>query len=327
MAYQVRNFRSYNFSYINQKRRFQYMASAYQYTVFYYPPYAYYDPYLYNFLSYRDSIATRKITGVNVMGYYPFNTYYRVQGGLSFLNYEEDFYDPFLLRSLTPGGGGFTYFWNGNALSASFSLIGETTRFNYYGPMTGNTFRLSLTQAVPFSDSFISSTTVELDARQYLYLGGDTLFAFRFNGFASRGKNPYITYFGGNNEVRSADYYSLIGHEGWYANAEFRFPLVNAANTLIGQIGPVRGTFFFDIARTKIKGFPAKFYRYTGNPSNPIAESDALGSLGYGFEFFLLGFPIHLEFVKRLEFHDLSQPFDIDIVGDFMTRFWIGFDF
>lgn len=327
MAYQVRNFRSYYFSYLNQKRRWQYMVSAYQYTAFYYPPYAYYDPTLYNLLTYRDAIATRKISGVNLAGYYPFNMYYRVQANLSFLNYAEDFFDPFITQTLAAGGQSFNYFWNGNALAASFSLIGETTRFNYYGPMSGHTFRIALTQALPLSDSFISNTTFELDARKYFYIGGDTLMAFRFNGFASRGKNPYVFYFGGNNEVRSADYYSIIGHEGWYVNAEFRFPLVNAATTLIGQIGPVRGTLFFDIIRTKIKGFPAKFFQFTGDPANPFVQLDAIGSVGYGLEFFFLGLPIHLDFVKRLEFPKISSPFDFDVVGDFQTRFWIGYDF
>ncbi|MFC2167128.1 hypothetical protein ACFLQZ_04105, partial [Acidobacteriota bacterium] len=63
MAYQVRNFRSYYFAYTNLKSRIQYQASAYQYTMFYYPQMALYDPTLYQFLSYRDAIATMKITG------------------------------------------------------------------------------------------------------------------------------------------------------------------------------------------------------------------------------------------------------------------------
>ncbi|MBE0461005.1 MAG: PD40 domain-containing protein [Candidatus Aminicenantes bacterium] len=327
MAYQVQNFRSYYFAYLNQKNRLQYMASAYQYTIFYYPDYVYYDPYLYNFLSYRDAIATRKISGVALSAYYPFNKFYRTEASLSYSHYEEDFYDPYVAQMLMLSQRYFNYFWNGNLLSVEFSLVGETTRFKYYGPASGNTFRLSLNQAIPVSNSFLRNTTVSFDFRQYIYLGADCLFAFRLDGFASRGKNPYVFYFGGNNQVRSSYYYNIIGNEGWYSNLEFRLPLVNSATTIIGQIGPVRGTFFFDIARSKLKGFPAKFYRFTGDIRNPLIEFDAIGSYGFGLEFFLLGLPIHLDFVKRLEFPDMSNPFDFNTVGSYQTKFWIGFDF
>lgn len=322
-AYQVRSFRSYYVAYLNQKRRLQYMASAFQYTLFYYPEYAYYDPSFYQLLSYRDATAVRKITGINISSYYPFNRYFRLEAGLGFFRYEEEFYNPFVNEILFSRGSSYDQFWNGNLLSASFSLVGETTRFNYYGPSSGNTFRFSLSQSLPvLSSSFLQNTIVEADLRQYINIGSDFLFALRFEGFASRGKNPYVFYFGGNNQVRSANYYNIIANEGWFANLEFRFPLVNSASTLIGQIGPVRGTFFFDIARAKIKGFPAKIFIWELN-----VWADAIGSYGYGFEFFFLGLPIHLEFVKMLEFPDISRPWDINVVGKFETKFWIGFDF
>ncbi|MEE9390356.1 MAG: hypothetical protein V3U91_03850, partial [Candidatus Aminicenantaceae bacterium] len=318
MAYQVRSFRSYYVSFMNQKSRLQYMASAFQYTQFYYGYYGN-DPSFYNpYLTYRDAMATRKITGININAFYPFSRYYRAQGGFGYYNYEEDY----LYASPSSGP---RQFLNGNILQASFSLVGETTRFNYYGPMSGNTFRLSISQALPISDNFIRNTTLEADLRQYLYLGMDTLLALRFEGFASRGRDPFLNYYGGNNQVRSVYYYSIYATESWFANAEFRFPLVNAASTLIGQIGPVRGVFFFDITRSKIKGYPAKIYDFL--PDGSLGVFDAIGSYGYGFEFFLLGIPIHLEFVKKLGFQNISKPWDFDKIGNFETKFWIGFDF
>ena len=155
--------------------------------------------------------------------------------------------------------------------------------------------------------------------------------ALRLKGFASRGKNPFVFYWGGNNEVRSAGYYSIVGNEGWYANLEFRLPLINGASTIIGQIGPVRGTVFFDVTRAKIKGYPAIFaIDFIGLDAQGLPqfrEIEAIGSYGYGFEFFFLGLPIHLEFVKRLEFENVLSPFKADAIGDFRTRFWIGYDF
>jgi hypothetical protein len=324
-AYQVRSFRSYNFSYYNQRRRLQYMAQAYSYSIFYYTPYVYTDPSLYQFLNYRDAVAVRRIAGANIAALYPFNRYYRAEASFSFTRYEEDFFDPYLIQQMSATGTSFMGFINGNVLTTSFALTGETTHFKYYGPATGNTFRLSVAQTLPISSKFIQNTTINLDLRQYLYIGADTLFAARFYGFLSRGKNPYIFYWGGNNQVRSSYYYNIIANEGWYANFEFRFPVVNSANTIIGQIGPVRGTLFFDVSRAKLKGYNAEFVRYTSD-FTPITY-EAIGSYGFGFQFFFLGLPIHLEFVKALEFPKASTPWDFDVIGAWKTKFWIGFDF
>ena len=328
-AYQVRDFRSYYFSYLNQKRRLQYQASAYHYTLFYYTPYYYIDPSLYYTLNYNDALATRSISGASLAAYYPFSRYYRVQGTFQYSYYDEEYYDPTLARTMAESGQIFSYFLTGSLLSASLSLTGETTHFKYFGPAAGNTFNLSFSQAIPVTDSFLTNTTLRLDFRQYLYLGLDSLFAFRFEGFGSWGETPFINYFGGNNQIRSQYYYSLIGTETWFANLEFRFPIINAASTIIGQLGPVRGTLFFDIARTKIKGYPAKMYirdtRKSGFTYYYLA--DAVGSMGYGFQFFLLGFPVHLDFVRLVYWPDFSDPFGFETGDRWMTKFWIGFDF
>jgi hypothetical protein len=328
-AYQVRSFRNYSLSYANLKNRFQWMARAYAYTVFYYPPYAYYDPSLYYLLSYRDAMATREISGVSVMGAYPFNTYYRLEASAGYTYYKENFYNPYMNQIVDPRVGGYGYFYNGNMVPFSLALVGETTRFKSYGPAKGNTFRLSLTQTIPFSDAFLQSTSASLDYRQYIYLGGDTLFAFRINGFISRGKNPYVNYWGGNNEVRSAYFYSIIGTEGWYANLEFRIPLVSRALTLLGPFGPVRATGFFDVTRSKLGNNPALFYfpivTPDGSPDFILAE--AMGSFGFGVEFFFLGMPMHVDFVKGLAWETLKSPFDWNVITGWRTKFWIGFDF
>lgn len=329
LAYQVRSFRSYNFSYANLKNRFQYMAEAFQYTTYYYAPYSYLDPVFYEFLSYRDALATRTMLGARFTGYYPFNRYYRAQVGLSFLNYEEDFYDPYLLQQLGQQNQSYGYFYNGNSLAASAALIGETTNFRYYGPYSGNTFMLSLNQSLPVTKNFIRNTTTQVDLRQYLPIGGDSLFAFRLYAMASVGRNPYVFYWGGNNQVRSSYYYNIIGNTGWYANLEFRIPLINAASTILGQIGPVRGVFFFDMTRARLKGYPARIYdvQYDQFGIPRLRAADAIGSYGFGFQFFFLGLPLHFEWAKRLEIEDASSPLDIKSYGKFKLKFWIGFDF
>ena len=327
-AYQVQTFRNYSLTYLNQTNRFQWMAQAFAYTMFYYPSYAYYDPSLFALLNYRDAIATREISGFQVAGIYPFSMYYRVEASAGYSYYNEDFFDPYVSQLMTPGAS-YGYFWNGNVASLSLSLVGETTRFKQYGPAKGNTFRLALTQALPISDAFIQNTSSSLDFRQYLYLGGDALFAFRFEGFLSRGKNPYVSYWGGNNEVRSANFYSIVASEGWFANLEFRFPLISTANTLIGPIGPVRGVGFLDVTRSKLGDYPAEFFiPYINSVGmNDFLLAEALGSYGFGIEFFFLGLPMHVEWVKGVAFRKLMDPFDYEVITDWRTKFWIGYDF
>jgi Tol biopolymer transport system component len=324
MAYQVQSFRSYALSYVNQRKRLQYAANLFQYTLFYYLP-SYYDPYYATSSLYtpRNAIATRRITGAQLSAYYPFSRFYRAQASMGYFNYEEDYSGNI--------ASGYGQFWNGNIVSADLSLIGETTRFKYpYGPMSGSTFMVSISQSLPVSNSFIQNTTVQADLRQYLYLGSDFLFALRFKGFASRGKNPYVFYWGGNNEVRSMGFYSIIGNEGWHANLEFRFPVINSAQTIIGQLGPFRGTFFFDLTRAKIKGYPAKIatfiYDDFGYPTG-WKVSEAVGAYGFGFQFYFLGLPFHFDFAKLITIDDFSSPFKIESSGKYKLSFWIGYDF
>lgn len=325
MAYQAYAFRSYYGAYLNQTRRFQYMVSGFSLAEFYYPPFYYYNPELYYRMSYQDAIATRKIFGASALGIYPFSRFTRFEAGLTLARYEEDFTDPFAMGFA--GGGRFGYFWNGNLFSATAALVGETTRFKAFGPAAGSTFRLSLSQGVPLSDAFFSNTTVELDARRYVNIGGDALLAFRFQGFKSMGRSPYVFYWGGNNQVRSVSFYNIMGNEGWIGNAEFRFPLISFAQTLLGPIGPIRGVMFFDMTRSKLKGFEAKFYEFTDPFGLTFDAYDALGSFGYGLQLFFLGFPLHIEFTKTLKFPDISRPWDIVSDPGMRTVFWIGFDF
>lgn len=327
VAYQVRSFRSYDLTYLNQRRRLQWMLNAFQFTFFYYPDFAYADPSVLYAISYRDAIAQRQMTGIRLAAYYPLNLYTRLQASLGYYHFEEDYFNPYLLRRAFERD--YVSFLNGQILQASFSLVGETTHFKGYGPAQGHTFALSVAPALPVISSFLRNTNLEADVRRYVYFGSDFLLALRWTGFASLGRNPTLFYFGGNNQVRSAYYYNIVCTEGWYFNAELRLPLVNAASTVIGTIGPVRGVVLFDVARAKLRGYPAKFYSFRdpADLTEPPEAYDAIGSFGFGFQMFFLGLPVHVEFVKRLYFPSLASPLGYKTYGGYETKFWIGFDF
>jgi WD40 repeat protein len=327
MVYQGRGATSYYVSYLNQKHRLQFMPSVFEFTTYYYPSYAYIDPILYDRLTYRDAIAYRKITSANIEAYYPLSRYYRLEGNFGFFQYEESFLDPYSLNRYSVRRAGYGYFWNGSALSFSLAYVGETTHFSpYYGPRAGHTFRLSLAQTLPVAPGFFRNTTLQADLRKYFYLGADALLAFRFEGWASRGRDPYVFYYGGNNQVRSAYFNGIVSTEGWFANAELRLPVINVASTIIGTVGPIRAVLFFDVTRSRLDGFPAKFY-LTATPLGPVVALDAIGSYGWGIQLFLLGLPIHIDWAKRLGWDRIADPLAVSSYGGFETKFWIALDF
>jgi outer membrane protein assembly factor BamA len=155
--------------------------------------------------------------------------------------------------------------------------------------------------------------TLEGDFRKYLRLDNSSLLAFRLSGYYSGGKNAMLFWSGGNNTLRGAEFRTLVGNKGFFLNAEFRFPLVHAALTPIGVIGPVRGVFFFDLGAFWFHGQEFRVFE-----KGELRLRDALSSFGYGIEFFLFGYPFHVEWVWRTDLKEKKYN---------GVNFWIGFDF
>ena len=113
------------------------------------------------------------------------------------------------------------------------SFVQETTVFREYGPLSGSTMRLAYDTS-PKIGTMLSNQTGDLDARKYIRLGANGVFAVRARVFKSWGAAPNYTYFGGNSEMRGYEYREFVGHKAFYSNAELRFPLVNAMATPLG---------------------------------------------------------------------------------------------
>jgi outer membrane protein assembly factor BamA len=126
-------------------------------------------------------------------------------------------------------------------LSAAF--VRETTVFREYGPLAGSTARLSYEYA-PAVAGLLSRRTIDADVRHYLRIGSNGVLATRLRAFKSDGDFPGFMYFGGNGDLRGYDYLQFIGQNVIYANAELRFPIIEAALTPIGVVGGIRGVFF-----------------------------------------------------------------------------------
>jgi hypothetical protein len=360
-AASVSQYRTLLFSWLNLSKRLQYAVQGYSQTTFYFglQPGVLIDPGL-GFLDRDDAIAVRKANGASVFAIYPFNRYNRVELYGGFAAYKEEFDDP-LLQELSQiyqqNTFGTTIFRDGFILPVGAALVRETTVFREFGPLAGSTYRLAY-EVSPKLGNSLSRQTVDVDARYYLRLGGTGLAAFRFKGFRSFGDFPDFFFFGGNSELRGYEYLDFVGHTGFFANAELRFPLIEAMATPIGILGGVRGTLFFNIGGARFNNVPFTFWTdkdevfqpvvnfrfnpFTGGvepvlgPAQTISGfrlRDGRASYGIGLETFALGFPIHFDWSWRTLFNkqweDALFAFNGGSSWFRKARFalWIGYDF
>jgi outer membrane protein assembly factor BamA len=143
--------------------------------------------------------------------------------------------------------------------------------FREFGPLAGNTVRLAYDVA-PKVGGLLSRQTVEADLRHYLRLGGNGLLATRLRGFKSFGDFPDFTYFGGNSELHGYDYLQFSGQNVVFADAELRFPLIEAALTPFGVIGGIRGVFFVNMGGGWFNNQPSAT-RCSGSASYTFAST------------------------------------------------------
>ncbi len=343
-AASVAQYRTLAASYSDLSRRFQYAIQGFSQTQFFYGlvP-GFYDPSLTLFLRRDDALATRSINGASVFGIYPFSRYTRVElfGGVAHYNDEfrnqglQDLSDDFQEQRF-----GARIFNNGTAVPLGAALVHESTVFREYGPLAGSTFRLAY-QVAPKMGNTLSRQTFDGDVRYYQRIGSNGVAAFRFRGFKSIGETPDFFFFGGNSELRGYDYLEFVGNSGFFANAELRFPLIQAMLTPIGVLGGVRGVFFAGLGGASLDGRPSmasfisdnedqRFQFATssdevirqvigfqldefGFPTEPIYGEprvisgfrlrDGRASYGIGLETFLLGFPIHFDWSWKTLFN------------------------
>jgi Tol biopolymer transport system component len=326
-AISVQEFRSYSATYVNLSRRFHYGFSGFDYTSFFYA-----SPYDLQTSFFRDgAIATQRYTGGSLIGQYPLDKFHRVEVSAGLVKQAEGFGNAdveALARQRAAELGQPFVLNSGKIAPITVGLTGETTRFREFGPLSGHTYSVSFETAPGFG-SFLSRNTIEGDVRKYFGLGTGSVFALRARGYKSTGENPGIFWFGGNMELRGYDYLSIVGTEGWFANAEFRFPIIDVMKTPIGILGPVRGTLFAGIGGARFKGDDFQFGTSEegrsfvrddvfGEPVSGYHLVDGRASFGMGLQFFFLGYPLHF---------DWSKATDLKVHSPFRFSFWIGYDF
>jgi hypothetical protein len=353
-ASSVQQYKTLSFSYVNLSRRFQFALQGYSQTQFFYGQLGayFYDPLIAPFIRREDALATQTVRGGSMFGIYPFSTYRRVEFSGGVVHYAEEYADPLLQQAADEyqqDTFGSLLFNRGMMVPLGVSFVQETTIFREYGPLSGSTMRLSFEGAPKIGDT-LSRQTADADARYYVRLGANGVFAVRAYGFKSWGDAPGYTFFGGNSEMRGYDYRSFLGHKAFYTNAELRFPLIHAMATPIGILGGIRGVFFFNLGGAALENQSFKVWDSKDEtvPAETTAGGiitrpaqriegfrlvDSYASYGIGLETFALGFPVHFDWSYRTLFNKGWEDYKFAGAGGSAAfrkaRFtaWIGYDF
>ena len=370
-AASISQYRTLSLSYLNLSRRFNYALQGYSQTQFFYGQQGgvFYDPAFANIIDRDFAVATRTVRGGSVFGIWPMDRYRRFELSAGLLQYREQFND----QGLQDASEGFQaqqfgrqLFQSGLFVPLGVTFVQETTIFREFGPLAGNTMRLSY-EFAPSIGNTLGRQTADADLRYYLRLGGSGLLALRAKGFKSWGDAPTFNYFGGNGEMRGYEYLEFIGSETAFLNAELRFPFIEAMLTPLGVLGGIRGVLFANMGGGSFEGQPFKWWSRGTETYSPVIDFiqgfssvspvfgpptqvggfrliDARASYGLGLETFAIGFPVHFDWAWRTLFNENwenllfalpcnpAQGIETNCGGSAEFRkpkfsVWIGYDF
>ncbi len=299
-ASSISQYRTLSMSYLNLSSRFQWALQGFSQTIFFYGQLGgvFYDPSYSPIISRDLAIATQTIRGGSAIGIYPLDRYRRLELSAGIVQLNEEYNDPTLqaqAEAYQASVYGQPVFRNGTLIPFGAAFVQETTIFREFGPLAGNTMRLAYTVSPSLGTKgdgtprTLSQQTVDLDLRHYLRIGGTGVLATRLRGYKSWGDFPNFLYFGGNSELRGYDYLQFAGQNTVFADAELRFPLIEAALTPIGVIGGIRGVFFAGIGGAWFNNQPSsdpcsnsgyQFWTSSAEVCKPITgyKADAAGN-------------------------------------------------
>jgi hypothetical protein len=331
-AQSVQQYRTTAFTYLNLSKRVQFALQGFSQDIFYYGALegALYDPTLAPYIDRDLAESVQRQQGGTAFIIYPFNRNNRVELFSGYMHMKESYINDTLQQlalQYQQQQFGQPLLRDGHLVPFGVSFINESTVFRDYGPVAGQTLKLSYDGSPSFGDNWISRNTLDVDYRHYSRIAANGVFAKRVRGFKSWGRNPDYVYFGGNSELRGYEYLEFIGQKGFFADAELRFPLIEAMLTPVGVLGGLRGVFFANIGGAGVNNTPFKLLSTKGTTVNPLTgyDIDPTGSLvptygatqsvsgltlvdarasyGIGLQSFLLGFPMHFDWSWKTMFN------------------------
>jgi len=294
----VSDFAAYRAQYLNFKRRFVWGASAFDVR----------DFFLRNTGVGVERDQESRTTGVNGFIQYPISRYYRVQTAVGLLDNEQ----AFAVRDPQTGLVSFDDFGDTFA-TIGLSLVGDTTRYQRFGPFQGKRFNLGTLYAAHLAGDFDADALEHrLDFRAYKQLTRRSLIAFRAATIYNVGDRETTYGFGGINQLRGFGFRDFAGSRLVWTNLELRFPLIDELRLPILELGQIRGFLFFDAGAAWFDDdlwydpelrFIRQEFVAGGEPGTFVARTvpfdfwdseqdrlqDARASYGWGFQFLFLG--------------------------------------
>lgn len=265
---------------------------------------------------------------------YPFNRYYRLDGGLSFLNVSaENLDNPFETTQKA------TY------LIPALSFVHDNTMFGYTAPIDGTRYRFDVYGNPLLHAKQYGFYSILGDYRNYTKFWTDYALAFRLSGGFSNGKSPQRFFLGGienwinrrfaTGEVpldspsdfafltaalpmRGYNYAQQIGTKYALFNTEFRFPFIRYLLTgaLPIMFRNILGTAFFDAGSAWNNSHQLKLF--TKDVEGRTVSKDLLMGTGFGVRFYLLYFLLRVDAAWAYNAQHFTTPiWYFSLGGDF----------
>ncbi len=334
------NFQAY---YLNLKNRYNWGARVYDLRDF--------------FVTASGRDQTQRATGGEFFFQLPLNRYYRLETAAGASDTSQDF------LTIDPATGltGFVELQEQYGV-LRLDLVGDTTRYQSFGPFQGKRFRLgvlygpNINSDVPEGLNVSEGDIVEyqMDFRAYRKATRRSLLAWRLAGIYNVGERVTYLPLGGINQLRGYEFREFFGSRVAWSNLEFRFPLADELRFPILSIVQIRGFFFFDVGAAWFEdntwydpdlnnvridpktGQPIEF-KFWDSENNRLQDGRAAYGLGFQF-LFLGGLQFNWSWSNRLPYTQYVPVFDpltfrvTDLVpteidgGGTRTDFYIIFD-
>jgi hypothetical protein len=248
--------------------------------------------------------------GASLMGFYPLNTFNRLEGSVDFINIREEYLSVNYYGGVRDAEtlGSYTF---GQAMTA---WVHDSALYTMNGPIGGQRWRLQLSRTVGQWDAL----TTLVDFRKYVPVNRRGTLAWRTMAgglFADTGEG-YPFRVGGPTTVHGTDYGQMYGSNLVIQNLEFRYPLLP---WLPLQWDFLQGAVFADAGAVWEPGFTAEWLA----PDDPLLSGSAqsvifnsiVGAVGAGVRANLGYFTI---------FVDYAWPTDSKRFGNGRIQFTIG---
>jgi Tol biopolymer transport system component len=248
-----------------------------------------------------------QVTGAIGSISYPFTFYQRAELGVGYWYWRVAV--PFLNEGLVDFAE-----VHGDFPIAQAALIGDSAVFANYGAVSGRRWKLGYAYAPDLDESGTLFQSASIDFRQYVQVTTRSNFAFRAFAGASEGNQANTFFFGGLDTLRGVHFRSVNGDRGFFANLEYRFPLVDLLATPVIAFQGIRGIVFADVGGAWFNDFEHfDFYN-----SDTKRLQDGVASYGWGLTARFLGLDLNWDFARLYK-----PPLGISGKG-FKTEFWIG---